>query len=541
MKVYAAVARALADMGVEPLFGLIGDANLYLVDSYVRDCGGRYIRAVHEAGAVLMALGYAQVSGRVGVATVTHGPGLTNTMTALVEGVKAAVPMVLIAGDTPAEDRGHLQDVDQQGFITATGAGFEPLRTPRTVAEDVARAFRRAAQEKRPVVLNMPVEFQWLDADYEKVELYLPEVRSATTSSTDMDNAIGIIASSHQPVVVAGRGAMAPDAEASIARLAERIEAPLATTLRGKGLFLDEPFNLGICGTLSNPVALEVIAGSDCLIAFGASLNKYTTGQGGLIRDKWIIQANASLAGIGRFTPVEAGLVGDPGVIAEAMVGLLDEAEIPGSGARTEELRDKLAESRHKERSHGTPRPGTVDLFETLQALNAAFPPERVFVTDGGRFALGGWTEIDVTRPQHFIQTIGYASIGLGLGEATGAAVAAEGKPTLLLTGDGGFMLAGLSELTTAVREQLDLVIVVCNDGSYGAEHMQFRAKGMDPALSLLQWPDFAPVAKALGAAGMTVKNREDLQVAMAAMARRDRKVPFLIDAKLDPELMPEL
>jgi thiamine pyrophosphate-dependent acetolactate synthase large subunit-like protein len=384
----------------------------------------------------------------------------------------------------------------------------------------------------------VPLEFQWLDTDYEKPDLYFPETHAATVSGTDMDNAVGIIASSKWPVVVAGRGAMAPEARAAILRFAERIEAPLATTLRGKGLFSGDPFDLGICGTLSNPVALDTITQSDCLIVFGASLNKYTAGEGGLTRGKRIVHVNPEASQIGRFTPVQAGVVGDPGLVADAMVALLNEAEIPGSGARTEDLRKRIAEYDGQPPARATPRPGTVDIIEMLQALNASFPADRVYVTDGGRFVLSGWREIDVDKPQNFVSTLGFASIGLGLGEAIGAAVAAEGQPTLLLTGDGGLMLAGLSELTTAVREQLDIVIVVCNDGSYGAEHRQFQAKNMDPGLSLLTWPDFAPVAQAFGADAVTVRNREDLQDAMAGLPKRDRKRPLLIDVKLDPDLI---
>src|SRR5437868_10343858 len=103
MKVHAAIARALVDLGFDTMFGLIGDANLYMVDSFIREAGGKYISVANEVTSVLAALGYAQVSGRVGVATVTHGPALTNTLTALVEGVKATVPIVLLAGDTPVE------------------------------------------------------------------------------------------------------------------------------------------------------------------------------------------------------------------------------------------------------------------------------------------------------------------------------------------------------------------------------------------------------------------------------------------------------
>lgn len=540
MKVHEAIARTLADVGVTQLFGLIGDGNLYMVDSYVRQGGGRYIGAAHEAGAVLMALGWAQVTGRIGVATVTHGGGLTNTVTPLVEGVKCRTPMVLLSGDTPMEDREHLQKVNQHEFVTATGAGFEQLRSPRTVAQDVVRAFHRAWLERRPVVLNMPIEFQWQEATLEKVSLKFPEVRSATTSSTDMDNAIGIIASSRQPIVLAGRGAMAPEAQAAIRRFAARIEAPLTTTLRGKDLFQDDEFNLGFCGTLSNPLALDVIMRSDCIVAFGASLNKYTAALGSLTTKKRIIQVNPHQEEIGQYTSFEAGLVGDLDMVADAMVALMDEAEIPGSGCRTDELRQKILDYEPQKKMRGEPRPGTVDVLQALQALNETLPQDRIYVTDGGRFAIAAWAEIDVQTPRHFVHTQSFAAIGQGLGEAIGAATASEGRTTLLVAGDGGFMLGGLSELATAVREKLDLVIAVCNDGSYGAEHIQFVKKGMDPALTLIEWPDLAPVAQALGLAAVTVRSNADLAQAMRLLGERDRSRPFLIDIKLDPNLMPE-
>jgi thiamine pyrophosphate-dependent acetolactate synthase large subunit-like protein len=117
---------------------------------------------------------------------------------------------------------------------------------------------------------------------------------------------------------------------------------------------------------------------------------------------------------------------------------------------------------------------------------------------------------------------------------AIGAAVAAPGRPVLLVTGDGGFMLGGLAEFNTAVRHKLDLVVAVCNDSSYGAEHIQFRRKNMDPGLSVFEWPDFASVADALGGQGVTVRTAADLDAAARAIAARGR--PLLIDLKLDPD-----
>lgn len=219
----------------------------------------------------------------MGVATVTHGPGLTNAITSLVEGVKASVPVVVLVGDTPVDDRDHLQKVDQRGLILASGAGFEQLRTPETFSVDLASAWRRALIELRPIALNMPVEFQWREVEYTHPEIVVPDGRAHLEAGPEMDKAIGIIAAARGPLVLGGRGAMVGDPEAAIVRFADRIGAPLATTSLGKGLFAGHAFNLGIFGTLSSDVASEAIAASDCVIAFGASLNRFTTDSGRLL------------------------------------------------------------------------------------------------------------------------------------------------------------------------------------------------------------------------------------------------------------------
>lgn len=133
--VYQSVACAIHDHGVTTLFGLMGDANLFMVDSFVRGCGGHFVPAVHEGSTVLMASAFARVSGDVGVATVTHGPALSNCMTALTEAERGHAAIVVLAGDTPADNPRHLQSIDQREIMIATGAGFEQLRTPPRRAE----------------------------------------------------------------------------------------------------------------------------------------------------------------------------------------------------------------------------------------------------------------------------------------------------------------------------------------------------------------------------------------------------------------------
>lgn len=536
MKFHAALARALTDNGVDTMSGLIGDANLYMVDSFVREYGGRYLGAANESGAALMALGYASVSGKVGVATVTHGPALTNTLTALCEGVKGAIPMVLVCGDTAVADRDHFQNLPQRELVVATGAGFEQLRTPATMAEDVATAFRRAVVERRPIALNVPADFQWLDIDYHPVRFKIPDRRGVAPSSADLDDAIGIVAAAKRPIVLAGRGAAGPDAKQALLRLAARIDAPLATTLKAKGLFRGEPFDLGVMGTVSTPVAVDAILESDCLIAFGSSLNARTTSNGAFLDGKRIVQVSAEQAEVGKSVHPDAGVVGDPALAADLIVHWLDQIEAASSGYRDQDLDRRLRSYSPLDAAADTGHDGTVDLTRALLRLDELVPADRILVTDAGRFFNKTVKAIRVLDPTLFVYTINSGSIGLGMAEAIGAASAAPDRPTLLVTGDGGFMLGGLAEFNTAVRCATDLIVVICNDGSYGAEHVQFRNRQMDPSLTLFGWPDFAAVATALGGVGLTIRTRSDLDRAADAIRLRDR--PLLIDLRLDPDLV---
>lgn len=537
MKGHAAIARSLKDNGVETMFGVIGDANLYMVDSFIRDQGGKFISAANESGATLMALGYSNMAEKLGVCCVTHGAAVTNTLTALVHGVKARVPMLLICGDTAVEDRENFQNTPQRDHIIATGAGFEQLRSPGTIAEDVASCIRRAWTERRPIALNMPVEYQWLDVEYEPRPYRQPHIRSVVPESEDLDNAIGIIAAARRPIVLAGRGAIDDKSREALIRLADRIEAPLATTLQAKDLFRGEEFNLGIFGTLSQEVAFDPIIESDCIIAFGASLNPYTMAHGAFSKGKRIIQVDSDPAQIGRLITPDAGIVGDAAHTADLFRRWLDEAEIPGSMFRSPALAQRLAAGLDGQRL-AEPRPGDrVDMARVVQRLDAVFPREHLLVTDGGRFLGEPWKNLHVPHPRDFLITLAFASIGLGMGHAIGAAAARPGVPVLHVTGDGGFVLGGLAEFNTAVRHGLDIVTVICNDGAYGAEHIQFRNKNMDPALSMFDWPDFAKVADALGGQGFSVSTFEELDRALDAIATRDR--PMLIDIKLDPDSMP--
>lgn len=532
--VFKSIAHGVSDHGVETMFGLMGDANLFMVDSFVRDFGGRFVPAAFEGSAVLMAAAYARVSNRVGVATVTHGPALTNCITALTEAARGHAPLVLLAGDTPADNPRHLQGIDQRELVRTTGAGFVQLRSPATVGKDVARAFYRAQVERRPIVLNMPVEFTWETSAYEMQVLDVFTTPGGVAEGEVLDNAIGMIASARRPLILAGGGAVA--ARAQLVKLADRLEAPLATTLQAKGLFNDHPYNIDIFGTLSTPAAYDLIAQSDCIVCFGTGLHDFTTDRGKLMKNKRVVQIDADPTAIGGGMHPDAALIADAGLAAETITYWLDEADIRASGF-TRELDTETLTAHPAGPARAAE--GFVNYVSALERLEEALPKDRVLVTDGGRFMTEVWCRISAPDPRSFISTVNFGAIGLGLQEAIGAGLAAPDRPVVLFSGDGGFMMGGINEFNTAVRLGLDLIIIIANDSAYGAEHIQFVDRQMDPSLTQFHWPSFAQIAKSLGGDGVEVRSEADFDAALAALPAR--KGPFLIDLRLDPMDVPPM
>jgi len=174
-----------------------------------------------------------------------------------------------------------------------------------------------------------------------------------------------------------------------------------------------------------------------------------------------------------------------------------------------------------------------VDIPWALARLNDVFTWERTVAFDGGRFCLLGLPHVDVPDPAAYVHTLSFASIGLGMGHAIGAAIGRPDRRTLLVTGDGGFMNGGLAEFVTAVRHELDITVVMLNDGAYGSEVTKLRRHGLDPDISLFAWPDFGPVATALGGRGFTARRRGEFDAALEQAMHAGP--PTLIDVKIDP------
>ncbi|WP_296606343.1 thiamine pyrophosphate-dependent enzyme, partial [Nocardioides sp.] len=315
-------------------------------------------------------------------------------------------------------------------------------------------------------------------------------------------------------------GAMSPAARAALLALAGRIGAPVATTLRAKDLFRGEPHDLGVFGGLSHPLAAEVIAASDCIVAFGASLNGRTTGGGGLVEGKTVVQVDLDPRRLDRVSPGTVCVAGDAAAVADRIRGWLDEADVPATRHASPELAQRLAASPGPSYAPSVAE-GTVEMRRALELVDAAVPEDRILVVDGGRFIYDTWAILHVEHPQWYVHTLSFGSIGLGVASAIGAARGVPGRPVLTVCGDGGFMLGGLAEFSTAVRESLDLIVIVLNDGAYGAEYIQLVDQGLDPRISTVTWPDLACVADALGGTGLTARSEAELTDHLGALGER--------------------
>lgn len=527
--VYSMLARGLAELGVSHVFGLLGHGNFMLVDDLVRHHGIRYVPVNREDAAVGAADAFGRVSGRLGVATVTHGPGLTNTVTTLHEAARARTPLLLLAGDTDPYNLAHEQDIDQRSTVAPTGAGFVPLRSADTVFEDLSVAARQAVVERRPVVFNLPVDRQDERVTPEQSDWQPPRSGLVEPDPDTLDRALGVLAVSQRPIVLAGRGALEPEAREALLRLAELLRAPLATTLLARNLFRGETFDLGVLGTISSSPVIDAVARADCIVAFGASLNRYTTAQGGLTSGKRVVHVDNDPGAIGNWQSVDVGVVGDAGRTAASMANALEDLGEPPAGLRSDTLARRLREHVPESEFQDVSTDQQIDPRTLLVWLDRILPPERTLVTDVGSYIRAALRYVDTPDPRGCVVTGNFGSIGLGMGAAIGAAFANRERPVLAVVGDGGFMMGGLNELEAAIRHHLDLIVVVMNNGGYELERRALEAQGCDPALAETHWPGFSEIARALGGEGIEVRALADLEDAAERISRRGE--PLLIDA----------
>ncbi len=528
-----AIGRTLTRLGADTIFGLAGSGNFVVTNALVAG-GARFVAARHEGGAVAMADGWARTTGRVGIATVHQGPGLTNTLTALGEAAKARTPLLVLAGDTPAAALRSNFRIDQHELVRAVGAVPERMYCAASAAADAARALRRAERERRPVVLMMPIDTAAATAPEPAIAAPAPILAAPVPAPGAVTQAADVLQAAGRPAIVAGRGAVLADAGAAIEALADRTGALLATSAMAHGLFADSAYSLGIAGGFASPLAAELLAASDVVLTFGATLNHWTTRHGALLGTATtLIQTDLDAAAIGAHQPAHAGIVADAADAAQALLAELEARDHRVPGRRTPEIAEAIATRRWRHEPYDdAPPEGTIDPRTLAIALDDLLPADRAVAVDSGAFT--GWPAmyLGVADARAWLFCNAFQSVGLGLGAALGAAVARPDRVTVAAVGDGGLCLA-MPELDTAARLGLPVLVVVWNDAAYGAEVHHFGPLAMEVGIAQFPDTDLAAVARGAGVPAHTVRSPADLAPVAAWAA--DPHGPLLVDAKVDP------
>ncbi|NJP68219.1 thiamine pyrophosphate-binding protein [Streptomyces spiramenti] len=535
--VAAAVARSLARAGVADAFGVVGGGNVEAVAAMTA-AGLRYTAARHEAGAVAMADAYHRASDRVAVCTTSHGAGLTNALTPLAEAVRHGSGLVLVSGDAASEGRQH-HDVDQRALLESLGV--EVVLVGAGDASDAATdAVATATAERRPVAILIPAGVAGQATVATVAHRRTAVVHDPVTvrpTPAEAARLTGLLASASRPLLLAGLGAWRAGAGPALERLGERLGAVLATTVMGAGTFAGNPWSVGVCGGFSSPAAARLTAEADVVVAFGASLDRFTLHGGrALGRDATVVQV-ALTGGTAPAPAPRADLVvrADVAETVRAVDGLLGPLRA-GAGGWRERIgrtrRRALAGGWHAESYTDRTGGGRVDPRTLTRELAPMLTPNRTVVWDGGHFIAWPAQYWSATDPQGLVFTgAAFQCVGLGLAGAVGAAAARPERTVVLATGDGGALM-GLPELDTLVRSGASALVVVYDDAAYGFEDHMYVRRGADPATVRFADTDFAGVARSLGAEAVTVRS----PAALAAVDRwRERgcRGTLLLDCKV--------
>jgi thiamine pyrophosphate-dependent acetolactate synthase large subunit-like protein len=307
----------------------------------------------------------------------------------------------------------------------------------------------------------------------------------------------------------------------------------------GHGLFAGNPYSLGIAGGFSSSLAMKLLGEADAVLAFGASLNYWTVRHGRLFSpEARVVQVDLEPEAIGRVHHVDVGVVGDAAGTAGAIVDELDRRGVGGEGFRTGGLQREISGGRSRDEPYedlGTD--AYVDPRTLTIALDDLLPEERTVCTDSGHFLGYPAMYLEVPDQQGFVFPNAFQSVGLGLASGIGAAIARPERLTVAAVGDGGALMA-LGELETAARYRLPMLVVVYNDAAYGAEVHHFGPMGRPVELARFPETDFAALARAAGAGGITVRSEDDLSPVRDWLDTRDR--PLVIDARVNPEIRAE-
>jgi pyruvate oxidase len=526
----------MTDWGVDTVFGMVGHSNLGMADALRKaesDGRLRYYGVRHEGAAAFAASAYGKLTGRPAACLSIAGPGATNLITGLWDANVDRAPVLALTGqvNTQVLGPGAFQEVPLDRAFEAVTAWSQTVLVPGNATDLMALALKHAIVDRSVGHLILPDEVQEISGLADPPERPMPGRLAdprIEPRREDVDRAVELLSLAEHPVIVAGNGARAH--RKGVIRLAEKLDAPVVTTFKAKGLIGDDhPLACGTLGRSGTRVAAATMSHADVLLVLGASFSNHT----GISEKKTTIQVDVDRMTLGKFHPVDLPILGDIGAFIAQINARLSDYDRP-------EVRSAVADRWRQWRAEKERRANLKDVrgwmhpARVFEVLGRITPDDAVITVDVGNntYAFGHYFE---SKGEQDVLMSGYlGSIGFALPAAMGAFAATRGtRPILSISGDGG-LGQYLAEFTTAVKYGMPLTHVVLNNDEL-AKISREQVSALRPVWQTdLVNPDFAAFAELCGGRGFRVDEPEDLEPALAEALQTDGG-PSLVEVRTSP------
>ncbi|MDI3482033.1 MAG: acetolactate synthase large subunit [Tepidanaerobacteraceae bacterium] len=529
--------RTLEEIGVDTIFGFPGGSALPIYDALYCNKKIRHIKTVHEQGAAHAADGYARATGKVGVALSTSGPGATNLVTGIATAYMDSIPMVAFTGQVPLSllGRDSFQEVDITGVTLPITKHSFIIRDKNDIVKKVKEAFMIATTGRPgPVVVDLPKDVMAGEVNEAKIkkdvngfmESFTAKQKLPENWQKKLQKAVQMIEESERPVIYAGGGVVTSGAHHELLKFAEKISAPVTTTLMGiTGFPSEHPLCLGMLGMHGTAYANMAVTECDLLIAVGARFDDRVTGKvDAFAPGAKKIHIDIDPAEFGKNVDVDLAIKGDVKSVLEALIELLPQRMPEG-------WLDKIGEWKGKYPLKYCDR-GLKPQY-VIEEISRITNGDAIITTEVGQHQMWAAQFYKFKNPRSFITSGGLGTMGFGLPAAIGAKLGRPDKVVFNIAGDGSFEM-NCHELITAATYNIPIINVIFNNRTLGMVH-QWQEMFYNKRFShseLTEITDYVKLAEACGAAGFRVTKKEDVTDIIIKAIELNR--PVVIDVRID-------
>ena len=505
------VVEALKRQGVEYIFGYPGGACMPIFDALVDAPEQKIILVRHEQGATHMADGYAKVTGKTGVVLVTSGPGATNTVTGILTAQMDSVPLVILNGQTITPNLGKdaFQEADVFGVTMPIVKHSYLVRDVKDLSRVVNEAFHLASTGRPgPVLVDLPkdvVSNEW-DEDF-AVELDLPGYQVQTRGSSDrIEYAAELLSKSKQPLLYVGAGAVISGAGRQVQKLAEKLQAPVTTTLLGKGAISEmHPLSVGMLGMHGTAYANKAVINCDLIMAIGARWDDRITGKvSEFCPDATKIHIDIDPAEFGKIIQPDVSVNGDAAEVLAELIPLVDKLDTSAWLKKIENWKIKYPLK--------FPKRGGLRAQHVLVELDRLTESNAIISTDVGQHQMWAAQFCKSIRERQWLSSGGAGTMGYGFPAAIGAQLGKPDDLVVAVVGDGGFQMT-MCELATAAIHKLPIKIIIINNSYLGMvrQWQQLFFDNRESGVDMEGNPDFVKIGEAFGIKGFHLRRAGDV------------------------------